>query len=196
MNFINYIKKNTKKKIGYLIFIITLILWSVFLMYYSPQKIISKIGNQNAYIISFLSALIGGTSILFPFPYYLFVLTFGSGGANPFILGISAGVGLIIGDSTSYLIGYKGKEILPDKLNVIFKKLYFFCNNSKYKWFIPIFLFFYGAIIPLPNDVIVISLGLVKYPYLKLIMPLGLGSIVFNTILAFAGFYGLSSFFL
>jgi hypothetical protein len=36
--------------------------------------------------------------------------------------------------------------------------------------------------------------GLVKYPFKRLIIIVGLGKIVFNTLLAFSGLYGLNLF--
>ena len=59
-------------------------------------------------------------------------------------------------------------------------------------WVVYLSLFIYGAMIPIPNDVIVIPMGLAHYPYKKLIIPLGLGNIVFNIMLALVGFYGLN----
>ncbi|MBR9704742.1 hypothetical protein GOV12_04975 [Candidatus Pacearchaeota archaeon] len=194
MGFIRYIKKDTGKKLVFFVLILFIISWSVFLYIYSPQRLVDEIGNENALIFSFIAALVGGTSILFPFPYYLFVFSFGAGGVNPFLLGIFAGLGLIIGDTTSYLIAYRGKDVLPKKLSKIFDKLCSFCLNKKYKWYVPVFLYFYGAIFPLPNDLIVVPLGLAKYPYWKMMIPLGLGLITFNTLLALAGLYGLGWF--
>ena len=44
--------------------------------------------------------------------------------------------------------------------------------------------------IPIPNDVITVSMGLAHYPYWKVMLPLGLGNIIFNISLALVGFYG------
>jgi membrane protein YqaA with SNARE-associated domain len=195
MNFKVYLKKNTGKKIGFLILILIIITWSIFLYIYGPERIIEKIGINNAYLFCFLAALFGGTSIFFPFPYYLFVISFGAGGVNPFLLGLFSGLGLIIGDTTSYIVGYKGKDVLPEKGKKIFEKLRVLIDNPKYKKYVPGFLFLYGSISPLPNDIIVVPMGLAKYPYLKFMIPFGIGLIVFNTLLAFAGLYGLNLIF-
>lgn len=195
MGFKEYFKKNTGKKIGFLILILVIFSWSVFLYYYGPETIIEKIGTNNAFLFCFLAALLGGTSIFFPFPYYLFVISFGAGGVNPFLLGFFTAIGLIIGDTTSYIIGYKGKDILPESGKRIFEGFGRFIEHPKHKIYVPIFLFLYASVSPLPNDLVIVPLGLSKYPYYKLMIPFGLGLIAFNTILALFGYYGVGWIF-
>jgi membrane protein YqaA with SNARE-associated domain len=92
-------------------------------------------------------------------------------------------------------VGYSGREILPNRLQSLFNKIGNWCCNRNNSIYISIFLFLYGAFIPLPNDIVILSLGAAKYNYWKLIIPLGLGNIVFNTMIAFFGLYGLNLIF-
>jgi membrane protein YqaA with SNARE-associated domain len=133
---------------------------------------------------------LGGTSILFPFPYYLFVVTFAAGGSNPVLIGICTGIGVIVGESTSYFIGYHGRIIFSETYQKRFNKLCKYCNKTKNAIILSIILFLYGALIPLPNDLFILPLGAARYNYWKMIIPLGLGNIIFNIILAFGGIYG------
>ena len=116
------LSKREKKLLGVFVLISIIILWALLLFYLPPTEIIDTIGVQNGYILTFFAALLGGTSVLFPFPYYLVVFTLGAGGLNPFLLGIFSGVGLMVGDSTSYLLGYSGREIITGKLATAFFK--------------------------------------------------------------------------
>ncbi len=179
----------SKRRISFVILIVLFILWTILIYNFSPAKIVELVGIENSYLLAFIVAFIGGTSILFPLPYYLLVITLGAGGINPILLGLSSGTGIILGDSTSYLIGYSGREVIPDKIKKLFDKL---CNwlLSRNSFLIYIFLFLYGAMIPIPNDVITVSMGLAHYPYWKVMLPLGLGNIIFNISLALVGFYG------
>jgi membrane protein YqaA with SNARE-associated domain len=181
--------KLTKKNLIIFIFILFFILWSIVLIKVSPIKITETIGIQNSYLLTFFVAFLGGSSILIPFPYYLFIITFGAGGLNPFLLGIIGGLGLALGDSITYFIGYKGKEVLPHKVQKIFNKIRIIC--SKRSWLMPFFLFIYGAIIPIPNDLIILPLGLGRYPYWKMAIPLTIGNMIYTTGLALLGYYGL-----
>ena len=172
------------------IFLLTLFaLWLTFLYNFPPTEIVEFLGINNGYLLTFFAALLGGTSIFIPFPYHLLIFTLAAGGLNPFLLGILAGAGIFIGDSTSYFIGYTGREIVTGKPAVLFKRFHDWAMK-KPKWVLPIFLFLYSSIIPTPNDLLVIPLGIARYPYAKVIIPLLFGSIVFNTLLAFAGLYG------
>lgn len=186
--------EKNKKIIRSVAVISLFIFWIVLLYNIPPTKIIEFIGTNNSYILSIIFGFMGGTSILFPFPYYIAAFTFGSGGLNPLLIGILTGTGVALGDSTSYLVGYSGREILSEKLNKYFKIIYAWCTQ-KPKWMMPLFLYIYSSVMPLPNDVIVMPLGLVRYPYFKMIVPMWLGSITFNTAIALAGFYGFSYVF-
>lgn len=198
MNFKKILKECSSKrgrKVILVLLIAFVIVWSIFIYYVSPSKIIEAIGVNNGYLMVFFASLFGGISILIPFPYYIFVFSFGGGGLNPIVLGIVAGIGLIIGESTSYLVGYHGREILPSKLEKMFSKISNWCKRTKHFILVSLFLFLYGSLVPFPNDLIILPLGLARYPYWKMIIPLGLGNIIFNIILASTGFYGWKLFF-
>jgi len=194
MNLAKFLKRNIKKEIFFGILILLVIVWSVILYYFPPQTIVNLIGINNSYVLIVILAFLGGTSILFPFPYYLFVITFAVGGANPILLGICSGLGVILGESTSYYIGYHSRAILSNRYQKIFNKLYKNFNKTKNTILISMVLFLYGAFIPLPNDLFILPLGAARYNYWKLIIPLGLGNIVFGTILAYGGIYGFNLF--
>lgn len=183
--------KNIKNKIFFVSILIFFVFWTFFIYKFSPEKIIEMVGLNNSYLVVLFVSFLGGVSIIFPLPYYLFVMTFAAGGSNPFILGIFAGVGLTLGDSTSYLFGFHGGEIIPQKYQKNFEKiLKKFISYPKYLRALLIFI--WGSIVPLPSDILTIPMGILKYPYKKLIIPLGLGHIVFNTILAVSGYYGIN----
>jgi len=195
MKLIKFLKENIRKEIIIGFIILLFIIWSVVLFYYTPQKIVNMIGINNGYLIVFILGIIGGTAILLPFPYYIFIVTFGAGGLNPFLLGIFAAVGDMIGDSTSYGIGYHGSKILSSKFQKKINKLAKHCSTRLNFILLSFFLFIYGACIPFPNDIVILPLSAAKYKYWKLMIPLMLGNIVFDTLLAFSGFYGWHLFF-
>lgn len=188
----DYIK--LKRRLVAVIVLMIFLLWTLVLYKFSPNKIAEFVGIGNGYILSFALAFIGGTSLFFPFPYYLVVMTFGAAGLNPYLLGLSAGLGVVMGDSTSYLIGRKSREILPSRVSLFFTKFLNWCMR-KASYFITIVLFLYSTFVPLPNDVLVIPLGIAHFPYWKMIIPLAIGNIIFSTMMAFAGFHGWNLFF-
>lgn len=180
-----------KSKILFVVFLLFFIVWTFVIYRCSPEEIINSIGIENSYFVVFMISLFGGISILFPIPYYLFVMTFASGGSNPILLGIFAGIGLTLGDSTSYFFGRHGKKVISEKYNKISKK--FLDRLISYPgWLRAFVILIWGSVVPLPSDIITIPLGLMGYSYKKLIIPLGIGHIIFNTLIAFGGYYGIS----
>ncbi len=143
-------------------------------------------GVTNGYIVAFAVAFFASISTLINFPYQLVIFSLASGGLNPFILGVSASGGEILGDSISYLVGYHGHHIMPTKLQNSFKKFTSWCIKGP-SWLTSTVIFLYGAFVPLPNDLIIIPLALGHYPYKKMVIPLVLGNICFNTTVALLG---------
>jgi membrane protein YqaA with SNARE-associated domain len=185
------------RKKGLIIFLIVLavfLAWSLLLYTISPEEIVDKIGLNNSYLILFIMAFLGGTSIFLPFPYYLFTISFGAAGLNPLFLGISAGLGTLIGDTTSYYIAYHARVVVPRKYYSVFQKILDWTTKKNPAIF-SLFVFLYASIIPLPDDLITVPSGITKYPFWRLAIPLGLGKITFNILLALSGFYGWSFFF-
>lgn len=181
---IGNVLKNLPKVIIFLLFFG---LSAYFLFYSSPAKIVDFIGVNNAYILIFFLALFGGFTMFSGIPYHVILITLAMGSTNPIILGLSAAVGVMIGDSTSYYIGYQGATILPRIIKKILQPIRGFAFN--HPKILPWIFFSYGALIPFSNDFIVISMGLSKYPFKKVMIPLGLGNIVFNVSLAFFAKY-------
>ena len=168
-------------------FIITI---SFFFSRYSADYLIETVGNDNAYILMFALAFAGGLSTFSGVPYHLVLIALAAGGLNPLYLGIVTAVGVSIGDSTSYFIGYEGRAILPNGIQKFFQKLIdFFMKRKK---FLPIFFFLYGSLAPFSNDFIVISMGYARYPFWRVMIPIGLGNVVFNTMLAVLAIYSYS----
>lgn len=167
-------------RVTFLVFILS---FSLLFYYSSPDQLIAYLGVQNAYAIMFVLACIGGLTTFSGVPYHLVLIALATGGANPLWLGLSAAVGDMLGDSTSYLIGYSGRDIIPEKAKKWLDKLYTF--GARYPVTMPIIIFIYGSISPFSNDFIVISAGLAKYSFWKVMLPLALGNVVFNVGLAY-----------
>lgn len=154
-----------------------------FFLYSSPERLITLIGVQNAYALIFILAFLGGMTTFTGIPYHLVLITLATGGLNPLLLGLSTAIGVMLGDSTSYYVGYQGSVIIPKTLQRILQRIRNFA--LKYPKILPLFFFLYGSISPFSNDFIVISMGLSQYPYWRVMVPLGLGNLVFNISLAY-----------
>lgn len=183
---------NHKKILRHLpkiIFIAFFIGLSFFLFRSSPDELVSLIGVHNSYLVVFVLAFFGGLSTFTGVPYQPVLALFAAGNSFPALFGLAAAFGVILGDSTSYFVGYHGSVIIPEKVNKLLRRLLSFF--MRFPRLLPFFFFFYGAFVPLSNDFIVVTMGMAKYPFWRVMVPLGIGNIVFNVGLALIACYSL-----
>ena len=151
----------------------------------SPEKIVEHIGIENGYLFLFIISFIAGVSTFTSVPYQVVLITLAAGGLNPFLLGLTAAVGDMLGDTTSYFLGYYGRTLLPQNGQWIQMKIQTVAD--RHPRLLPLVFFLYGATAPISNDVLTIPFGIARYPFFYLMIPLGLGNIVYNTTLAYFG---------
>lgn len=160
---------------------------SIFFYYSSPEKLILFVGVNNAYILMFILAALGGLTTFSGVPYHAILVLLASGGLDPFFLGSAAASGVMLGDATSYYIGYNGGSIVPQRAQKILQRFCAFCLARPN--ILPVAFFLYGSLVPFSNDFIVISMGMIRYPFWRVMVPLGLGNLVFNISLAYVAFH-------
>lgn len=144
-----------------------------------------EVAGTWGYLGIFLVNLIGSATIIFPIPAFLVVFLFGAV-LNPWLVGISAALGAVLGELTGYAVGLGGKKVIEKKYEHLLKK----ANEwmEKYKAFFIITLF---AATPLPDDVIGIICGAIKYDLKKFFLASLTGKLIMNISLAFGGYFGM-----
>lgn len=187
--------RHKKQLAAFGFFLLFLVTWSVLVYQFSPGAIVERLGVTNGFAAAFIAAFLAGISTFTSVPYAFVVFTLGAGGLHPLLLGLVSAFGLFLGDSTSYVLGYYGHQVVPNGLQEELQKVQTWLTNRKRTWTIPILIFLYGAVFPLSNDFVVISFGLARYPFWRVMFPLALGSIIFNTFLAYMGWLGVGYFF-
>lgn len=175
---------NTKQ--NYLIvasILLFLIGWSLLLYHISPTEIIDYLGTDNALIITFMVSLIGGFSSFTSGSYYGVIITFASGGVNPVLIGLCAGIGLTLGDSLVYYLGTRGHDILKGRLKKWSDHVSEWINNQ-HEQIVQLFAFAYTGLTPLPNDLLTASLGLANFSFRRFLPVLLAGNITMAMLLA------------
>ncbi len=185
-------RQRRKRNLLYLVPIVMFLAWTVFIYQFPPTDIAASIGTENGYFATLLLAFLGGLSVLVSIPYHLVIMTFAAGGLNPWLLGLVASIGQMGGDSTSYLLGFSGGSIASGRLATTMDRFRNWITQCPY-WQTACALFVYGSISPLSNDWMLVPMGLARYPYWRVMLPLELGNVVFNTAMALLGTYGLAS---
>ncbi|MEM2816393.1 MAG: VTT domain-containing protein [Candidatus Bathyarchaeia archaeon] len=136
---------------------------------------------QYGYFGVFLMSLLGSMSIIFPIPYTVILFTLGSLEMfNPILLAMACGVGSAIGEFSGYLLGLGGRKIISERSK---RKMEFFLKI--FEKFGPVAVFIF-ALTPLPDDLLFIPLGIMRYSFLKAFIPAILGKICMSLIIVYS----------
>jgi membrane protein DedA with SNARE-associated domain len=137
---------------------------------------------QYGYLGVFLISLVGAMSIFVPIPYTVVIFILGGlAGFDPFLIAVAAGLGAAIGEFSGYLVGMGGRKVIGDKYK---KRMDFLTKLFKKLGPIAIFVF---ALTPLPDDLLFIPLGIMRYGLLQAFIPALIGKFFSNLIIAYSG---------
>lgn len=136
---------------------------------------------QYSYVGVFAISLIGAMSIIVPIPYTFIILTLGIEGMNPLLLTVAGGLGSGVGEFSGYILGYYGRSVISEKQQ---RKMGYMIRIFDRYGPITIFLF---ALTPLPDDLLFIPLGILRYKFIKAFIPSILGKTLMCAILAYGG---------
>ncbi|MHA1917935.1 MAG: YqaA family protein [Candidatus Ranarchaeia archaeon] len=186
------LKKGDYYVISLIIFVsILLYIFQNFIMSSSSglQDSMNNLALTYGYLGSFLISTFGNLTVLFPVPYVIAIFTLGTLGLNPLLLGISGAIGATIGEFSSYALG-RGISMTElfkkygEKMNRINKLI-------KNQGFLAVFIF---AVTPIPDDILLIPLGMIGYPYKKTLLAMFLGKLGLITFIAYAGVFYANGF--
>jgi membrane protein YqaA with SNARE-associated domain len=137
---------------------------------------------QYGYLGVFLISLIGAMSIFVPIPYTIVIFILGGlSSFDPLWIAVAAGIGSAIGEFSGYLLGVGGRKVIGDKYK---KRMEFITKLFKKYGSVAIFVF---ALTPLPDDLLFIPLGVMRYSLLRAFIPALLGKFFSNLIIAYSG---------
>ena len=135
---------------------------------------------QFNYLGIFVISFIGSVSVIFPIPYTIVIYLSGAF-LDPFFVAISGGLGAALGEFSGYVIGYTGRAVISEE------------RRKKMKYMVKLFdrygpaAIFFFALTPLPDDLLFIPLGVMRYPFVKAFIPALLGKMLMTFILAYSG---------
>ncbi len=135
---------------------------------------------QFGYLGIFVISFIGSVSVIIPIPYTIVIYLSGAF-LDPFFVAISGGLGAALGEFSGYVIGYTGRAVISEE------------RRKKMKYMVKLFdrygpaAIFFFALTPLPDDLLFIPLGVMRYPFVKAFIPALLGKMLMTFILAYSG---------
>ena len=135
----------------------------------------------------FLVGVMGSATVFLPIPSYAVVFLMGAT-LNPLLLGIAAGIGSSVGELVGYTLGRGGRHVIAgrnhlDKQLNDMEKLF-----QKYGGFLAIIIV---AATPLPDNVLGIFCGIIKYPMKNYFIASTIGKLIMYIFLAYAGYYAI-----
>ena len=143
-------------------------------------QLLTQLAFAYGYLGVFLASLLGSLVPFLPVPYLIVVILL-SGTLDPLTLGIVAGVGGALGKTTSYLLGRSGYVASGEKTKRNLRLLGSFVG--KYGD-LGVFVF---AVTPLPDDLYLVPLGMIRFPYWRLLAVNTAGKILLSTAVALFG---------
>jgi len=136
---------------------------------------------QYGYLGVFLISLVGSMSIIIPVPYTLVIYVMGTV-LDPILVAIASGFGSAVGEFSGYALGYYGRAVIREERQ---RKMDFMVKVFDRYGFFAIFFF---ALTPLPDDLLFIPLGIMRYKFVKAFVPSLLGKLLMSFILAYSGY--------
>jgi len=171
----------TRKKI-YILFIIVLVaVWSYFIYNFGAEHLVQVLGVTNGYLLAFFVTLFGGSSTLTSLSYIATITTLALGGLDPLVLALIGGAGLFMGDLIYYYIGFRGREVFVE--TDIIKTITKYADKLPH-WAAIVIMYLYFST-PFPNDFLIVLLGLSRFSFRQILIPLVLGDMTFIFIVSY-----------
>ncbi|MCX8181836.1 MAG: VTT domain-containing protein [Candidatus Methanomethyliaceae archaeon] len=137
---------------------------------------------EYGYLGTFTISILGNLVPFLPVPYLIPIFLL-SHILEPFFVGITVGIGASLGKCVSYAIGRGGRAVLDEKKK---KELECFGNLLGKYGVIAVYLF---SSLPLPDDIIVMPFGIIKYNFKRFFVALLLGKLTLGMIVAYTAKY-------
>ena len=132
-----------------------------------------KTGNIGLYIGVGIISIFGNFVMFIPVLYAAVLMFVAMMDVNVFILGIAAGIGASIGQIFSWFVGRATREIASNKLEKQLRKTQRWVERG----LAPLMIFIFAAT-PLPDEVLLIMIGLIGYSLGKTLIYCFIGKIV------------------
>lgn len=137
---------------------------------------------QHGYIGVFLLSMAGALSIFFPIPYTVVLFTLGgSPDFDPIMLALSSCVGSAVGELSGYALGLSGRKAVSEKRKRKIELLI-----KMFGKYVPLTVFVF-ALTPLPDDLLFIPLGVMRYTLWRAFLPALIGKFCMSLTVVYGG---------
>jgi len=152
------------------------------------REVITEYHYFGVMVVAFVTGIAG-----FPVPIVAFTPLFTELGLSIFTVVAAIVIGLTLGDLVTYGFGVIGRKLSRGSKNKTLARLEGYAEKNKVLPLVA--LFFWASFVPMPNEILLLPLGLLGYRLIHILPPLILGNIVLNTIIA-SGIIGIFDVFI
>ncbi len=147
-----------------------------------------SLSTQYGYVGVFLVTAVAAVSLFFPIPDTIVVFTVGSSLLyEPVWVALIATFGATLGEFSAYLLGYSGRRTLNKRYS---RNMNFLQRLFQRFGTIAVFIF---ALTPLPDELVFIPLGALRYNVAKVFVPAFVGKLIMYLAIVYAGRFFIDS---
>jgi membrane protein DedA with SNARE-associated domain len=147
------------------------------------QGILTYFGNVG-YIGIFIISFLGSILIFIPVPYFPILITSAlNKELDPNIIALSATIGAVLAKSSIFIASYYGRNLLSNKTKSKILPLQNFL--AKYGGLAA----FIAALLPVPDDLVYIPLGIAKYSVRKFVLFTFIGKLLYGLIVVWGAVF-------
>jgi len=163
------------------IFFIGIIIFALWLgIFAQDSDFVKGAVTRYGYAGIFFAAIVSGFNLLAPVPIIAFLPLFVVSGLNQWATVALIVAGVTIADMLAYYLGRIGKSISPINVRKKAEKLNLFLEN--YRNLSLVALFFFAALVPMPNELLVLPMAFFGYRFFPVFIAVILGNTVFNVL--------------
>ncbi len=141
------------------------------------QRLIVEYGYGGIFVVS----LISGFNFIVPIPAISFLPLFIESGLKFYTIIAIISLGMTAADTIAYFLGNLGKKMtsrsfakrMEEKIKII---------HEKYNWAPLVILFLFAAVMPLPNELLLVPFAFLNYRFIYVLPILFAGNVVFNVL--------------
>ena len=138
---------------------------------------------QGGYLGVFLFSIINGFNVIVPMVSASFVPALTHAGLDPVITILVMTAGMTVADSTAFFLGRLGRANLGERASRMSRTLA--RAEERRHWFPLLILFLWAAFVPLPTEIVAVSIGLMGYPAYQVVPLLSVAVLIFNVLVGF-----------
>lgn len=162
------------------LFLVVLIALAFYLARLAPEsEAVSSFVASYGYLGILLISLVSGFNLAVPVPAIAFMPLFVEAGLSYWVSIVVITAGVTLADSLAYLLARTGRLVVSEKWG---KQVFAILETWREKYRIApyVLLLLFASLAPLPNEVMLVPMGLMGYRYRKLLPVILLGNLAFG----------------